>query len=169
MWRDVTPGGVLEAWNASASVDWFRATASQWLEPYSASLDWSACEASLNSMTAANLTSVMEIGEGTLWCLPRLTNGSVFDPNIVGMEAYLAYQYRYARAVVAHFAGRIRYWQIENELNEAFLTSMYGWRYNNFTADIERFLKNATTPYGLFGAWNSWPFLTQLLTALAQR
>ena len=69
---------------------------------------------------AHKLTIFMEIGEGDSTTLP-LYNNTIFDPNVVGSDVYLAYIYRYSRAAVRRYKDRVQYYQTENELNESWL------------------------------------------------
>ena len=63
------------------------------------------------------------------------------------MERYDGDGYKDADGMV------IKYWQIENELNQAMFTTLYGWREPTGTA-------------GLTSLWADWDFLTTLLDTL---
>jgi hypothetical protein len=161
-----------------------------WIEPFIASVGsgWNFVDSQVQLLLSANITPIIEIGEGTLWCLPSYTpsasdpkpnqprnanehtasntdgsndfdarlqralelliasssmrlpashpshhrqasaasSSTPFDPNIVGEQTYLAYIYRYARAAVHRYKAMVNIWQIENELNEAYLTAVIG-------------------------------------------
>ena len=111
--------------------------------------NWSVHDQAVAALVIANITPIGEVGEGTIGGLP-LYNGKTADPSIIGADLYLAYMYRYSRAVVNRFKAHIGIWQIENELNEAYL-SMFS---------EQRFLHPVHTP------WGNWTFLTTLLGTL---
>ena len=75
------------------------------------------------------ITPIIEVFEGTTYGLPNYINEKgesvMFDPNNVGAQVYQAYMYRYTRALVRRYIqkypGKIFFYQIENELNEAYL------------------------------------------------
>jgi hypothetical protein len=78
-----------------------------------------------------------------------------FDPNLVGVDCYLAYLYLYTRCFLRHYSASpfeytFTYFQLENELNEAYLAGAGGQRY-----------------FQLFGsAWESADFQYELLSTL---
>jgi hypothetical protein len=78
-------------------------------------------------------------------CVPT---GNPADPNLIGVDLYLAYQYRFARAAVKRYKSVTKLWQIENELNEAFLACLAGQRYLNLSSA---------------NVWKQMDFLTTLL------
>lgn len=49
-------------------------------------------------------------------------------PDLVGRERYLALLTLHARGVVRHYRGKVVGWQLENELNVAGETQVWGWR-----------------------------------------
>jgi hypothetical protein len=120
-------------------------------------LDFRGIDRQMAETFAAGLIPVAELTEGTVYGLPRY-NGTLADPGVIGMDMYLVYQYRWVRALLHHLEGRnltteqqrpgvMSTYQIENELNEAMLSSLIGQRL-------------MTRP------WGNWTFLTELLSTL---
>jgi hypothetical protein len=132
------------------------------VEQYSRSVSWAAPDALLSSISGAGLRSFVIVGHGYAWRLPRW-NGVAATPDAIGRELYLGHLYLHVRAVVERYDGDgqldapgitpVRHWQLENELNEAYLTALWGWREPSF----ER---------AHASAWQDWGFLTRLLTTL---
>lgn len=102
-----------------------RNTSDQWLPQYSAQVDWTSLDSYVTTLVKNGIEPLIEIGEGTNWCLPSF-NGGIADPASLSPDQYLAYLYRYSRAVVHRYKNDVSLWQIENELNEAFLESLIG-------------------------------------------
>jgi hypothetical protein len=132
------------------------------VEDYSRSARWSGPDALLGSMTSAGIQGFVIVGHGYAWRLP-LFRGVPASPDAIGREQYLGHLYLHVRAAVERYDGDgyldapgiapVRRWQLENELNEAFLTALWGWRQPSFEA--------ATG-----SAWQDWDFLTRLLDTL---
>jgi len=126
------------------------------ISKWSSTVDWSLVDSTVAAHLQRNISIIMELGEGTVQALPKLNTSNInFDPNVVGEEVYLAHMYRYCRAAVMRYKSKqVSLFQIENELNEAWLASIGGQRY--FTTET------------LFtgGSWRDWDFLTRLLQTL---
>jgi hypothetical protein len=129
---------------------------------WAASRDWTSFDQRLDAMAAAGLVPVPIVGHGYTTTLPLLA-GVPAAPDVLGREEYLARQYRFTRAVVERYDGdgvddapsglRIPLWQTENELNQAFLTAIFGWRHPDTLA--------------AFGsAWQDWAYVTRILETL---
>jgi len=97
---------------------------------------WTVIDNMVNSLTGNGFVIVCWIGAGTVGELP-LINGEMATPDELGKENYLGCIYRHARAVVRRYKDRIHYWMIEGELNEAQLTSLFGWRRGDAWSDEE--------------------------------
>mmetsp|Transcript_14288 Transcript_14288/g.21598 ORF Transcript_14288/g.21598 Transcript_14288/m.21598 type:complete len:432 (+) Transcript_14288:38-1333(+) len=124
------------------------------LDDWSAStLNFGYVDKQIEGLKQVGINSIIEIGEGTQWCLPYLDHKQseeVIDPNNVGKEAYLAYIYRYSRAVVRRYKKDVKMYQIENEMNEAYLYSIIGWK-----------------KFRVFdNAWHDWSFVTSIMKYL---
>jgi hypothetical protein len=127
------------------TVWWLRANPGA-VAAWAATQDWTETDRRLSLYANSSITIIGEVTEGTVMGLPNFGD-SVFDPNVVGEDVYLAYVYRAARATVSRYKQRVHMWQIENELNEAFLASLGGQR-----------------RFQLLGsAWRKWDFLSALL------
>jgi hypothetical protein len=149
-WKHAQPA--IAELDSSLSVASLRASASQWLPAYSASLDWSFLDARVQSAQDSDLGLIVETGDGTANALPGF-NGTLMDPNVIGEQLYLAYQYRWVRTCVNRYKqSGVVLWQTENELNEALAESVGGVRLRQL--DL------------LANVWGSWSFLTELLTTL---
>ena len=153
-WRYLTPQLTsLE----SFTVDELRQNTS-WIKPYSATLSWDATDNQVQQLIAAGITPLIEIGEGTDHCLPTVdssipSKSGVADPGTVGEQQYLAYMYRYCRAVVHRYKSVVPIWQIENELNDSFLEALSGIR-SPTAAEPEN------TP------WGNFTYVSELLQTL---
>jgi hypothetical protein len=149
----VTPSGL--------TVDAIRANPSL-VSQYIASHDWSNFDQRLGAITDAGLVPIPIVGHGYTTTLP-LRDGVPAAPDVLGREEYLARQYLFTRAVVERYDGdgvddapsglRIDLWQTENELNQAFFTAIFGWRYPAL--------------FGAFSsAWTDWDYTTRILKTL---
>ncbi len=108
-------------------------------------VDWTAADNLINPMVDNGLVVVPWIGYGVTDNLPLIGDERA-TPDTLGREQYLGCIYRYARATVRRYRDRVHHWMIEGELNEAQLTSLFGWRNG--------------------GAWASEAFLTELIATL---
>lgn len=143
-WNSLEP--TLVAIDLNLTVEMLKANPSLIYKWANTSANWAYGDAQVNSLLSIGATPVIEIGEGTHYGIPKF-NGTLADPSVIGVESYLAYQYRACRATVNRYKQHVSLWQIENELNEAFLAGIYGQR--------------------MFSAlWGNWTFLTQLLAVL---
>eukprot|EP00339_Tiarina_fusa_P018675 CAMPEP_0117082332 /NCGR_PEP_ID=MMETSP0472-20121206/57983_1 /TAXON_ID=693140 ORGANISM="Tiarina fusus, Strain LIS" /NCGR_SAMPLE_ID=MMETSP0472 /ASSEMBLY_ACC=CAM_ASM_000603 /LENGTH=374 /DNA_ID=CAMNT_0004810537 /DNA_START=295 /DNA_END=1415 /DNA_ORIENTATION=+ len=139
------------------SVAQLRANTS-WLEPYSATLNWNETDYQVQQLFSSGISPIIEIGEGTDHSLPTVSDefnstSGVADPGTVGMEQYLAYMYRYSRAVVHRYKQDVTIWQIENELNDAYLEALSGIR----------------SPASLIpqdSPWGNFTFVTEIIQTL---
>ncbi|MCA9771022.1 MAG: hypothetical protein KC466_01355 [Myxococcales bacterium] len=132
------------------------------IDDFLATANWAPYDAAIADITAAGMQPIAIIGHGYASTLPDF-NGERLNPDTLGKENYIGHQYLITRAAVARYNGDgdrdapggqvIKFWQLENELNQAMLTTLFTWR----------------EPIGLDGltsAWADWQFLTDLLTAL---
>jgi hypothetical protein len=156
-WRDVEPAVTIEG----LTVDAVRNDPAG-ISAWSAARSWSGFDQRLDAIHAAGLVPVPIVGHGYTTTLPQV-GGEPAAPDVLGSEEYLARQYRFTRAVVERYDGdgiddapsglRIPFWQTENELNQAFFTAIFGWRYPDL--------------FGAFGsAWTDWEFVTRILETL---
>lgn len=120
----------------------------QLIYQWSALQNWKTTDNIVQTFAQSGVQMIIEVGEGTFNGLPKYNN-TLADPNTIGQQLYLAYQYRFCRAAVNRYKAYSNLWQIENELNEAWLSGFAGQRLAN-----------------LSGAWKDWDFLTTLLTTL---
>ncbi|MEW5759681.1 MAG: hypothetical protein AB1779_02820, partial [Candidatus Thermoplasmatota archaeon] len=92
------------------------------------SLGWH--DAIIENLTSNNISILMVVGQGYKGSLPLIGNSSDrVSPDKIGRENYLGWIYLYVRAVVNKYCSKIRYWQIENELNAAGPTAtFFKWR-----------------------------------------
>lgn len=147
LWKDIEP--VLpSSFNRSLNVADLRSDPSL-TETWAQSRDWGYFDSLVSTSEAKGLEPIIEVGEGTFYGLPRLGNssGPVADPVVLGRQCYLAHVYRAARAVAARYGKPGWIFQIENELNEAWLAAIGGQR-----------------PFREI--WRDFGFLDELLTTL---
>ena len=94
---------------------------------WAAMQNWGELDRRIGLYANSSIEIIGEVTEGTTSGLPSF-NGTFFDPNVVGKDLYLAYVYRAARATVSRYKNRVKFWQIENELNEAWVARWAdGW------------------------------------------
>lgn len=132
-WREIEPTVA----PLGLTVDELRAYPG-WIDDFSASRDWSSFDAELGGMISGGVIPVPIVGHGYVGALPRMEGSpdQPADPDHLGREEYLARIYRAARATVERYDHDghldapggldVRYWQTENELNQAFLTALWG-------------------------------------------
>jgi len=123
--------------------------------------DWTGIDNSLKLVTAAGIKPIPVIGHGYT-SAHSFIDGEPASPKRIGKEHYLAYMYLYVRATVERYDGDgykdadgivIKHWQIENELNQALLTAIWGWR-------------SPVWLEALLSPWADWDFCTELLATL---
>ena len=141
----------------SFTVEELRSNTS-WIEPYSATLNFAETDQQVNGLVALGIQPIIEIGEGTNHCLPKVSEtfnstSGYADPGTVGEEQYLAYMYRYSRAVVHRYKANVTIWQIENELNDAYVEAVARLR---SPSNIE-ISKNC---------WGNFTYVTRILQTL---
>lgn len=91
-------------------------------------------------------------------CLSNTVSSLVpMDPNVIGLDSYLAWQYIYTRSMVRRYIGfGVNFFQLENELNAAWTVSLAGVR---FVPNSMRFSSS--------NVWYSFDSLTRILHNLA--
>lgn len=141
----------------SFTVEELRSNTS-WIEPYSATLNWEGTDYQVQNLLQNGIQPIIEIGEGTDHCLPTVSSifnstSGVADPKTVGESQYLAYMYRYCRAVVHRYKSYVTIWQIENELNDAYLQAVSHLR-SPSNIDPNR------TP------WGNFTYVTEVLSTI---
>lgn len=126
-----------------------------WIEPYSETLDWSIPDYYVDTLLGVGIKPLIEIGEGTTHCLPPIgsSSGPPASPDNLGDSNYLAYMYRYCRAAVHRYKDRVGIWQIENELNEAYVEAVSG-------------IRSPSTLGRWRNIWGDWDWVTELLETL---
>lgn len=133
------------------------------IEDYIAAGNWTSTDNLHRSLIQAGLDPFPVVGAGWYHSYPDL-DGQPATPDALGTDAYLAQLYRHTRAVVERYDGDgyldadgivIKTWQIENELNQAWLTCLWGWRLPAFGE-------------GLTSVWYDFNFVTDLLSTLNQ-
>ena len=184
MWRDCQP--VIHHVNASLTVDDLRRDADALIYSWSAGLTcWPYFDGLVSDLVSRGIMPVLEATEGTKWGLPtRGDTGELLSPDNAGHQAYLAYQYRWVRAVVHRYKNvstRVHdHHQPErqprsrrNPLHEAPSTtpSQRSAAPPVLIVQIENELNEAflefiygQRPFAL--AWTNWTFLTELLSTL---
>jgi len=114
-------------------------------------VDWSETDRWVNAVTGAGIRLHAGLGIAYVSQLPWVHRGAdrvLFTPGLVDPEIYLGHINLHARAAVRRYRDRIRVWQIENELNNAFEVKWVNrWR---------------------TGKWRPWGWLTRLLATLGE-
>lgn len=156
-WRGLEPTVQIEG--LTFADVWSAGDVSTW----AASRNWSGFDAHVQGLLAAGLAPIPIVGHGFSNTLPLL-DGEPAAPDALGREEYLARQYRVTRAIVERYDGdgiddapgspRVWIWQVENELNQAMFTGVFGWRHPTFTS-------------ALSSAWADPNYLTAILAMLS--
>lgn len=145
MWGSFVPS--IETLETNLTLEALKTDPQSQIYAWGATLNWGYGDQQVDLLIARNITPIVELSEGTHYGLPRY-NGTYADPSVIGVPLYLAYQYRFCRAAVHRYKARgVHMYQIENELNEAFLSGFMGQRL-------------------IAGIWGNWTFLTELLQTL---
>lgn len=106
---------------------------------------WQIFDQMITAYASENISLILVIAPGYSSSLP-LYNGERATPDVLGEEEYLTQVFLYARATVRRYKKYAKIWQIENELNVACETVLWGWRdgYNwcdrNFTTRLMKVL-----------------------------
>ncbi len=122
-------------------------------------LNWEKCDEAIRQVQEKRIKVILTMGRGYVGSLPiDLKTGEAVNPSTasLGKERYITLQSLIAEAIAKRYKDKgIYLYQLENELNEAGLTTQYGWRApKGFSA--------AETP------WFDWDFLTNLLKGLSE-
>jgi hypothetical protein len=117
---------VLKSLDVNLTVDSLRAHP-ELIDQYAQTINWADADRRVHSMLNQSLSLIIELGDGQSNTLPKF-QGEAADPNVVGRDLYLAYQYRFVRAAVRRFKSVCTLYQTENELNEAWLEGFGGQR-----------------------------------------
>lgn len=96
---------------------------------------WDVFEKVFRALKERGIELIVGIGVGYTGALPLISGNSCGKPegeraypDVLGKERYIMENYLLARTVVRRFRGIVRVWQIENELNVACETVLWGWR-----------------------------------------
>ena len=156
-WKEIEP----EIFQKDLAVNQVRSDP-QMVEAYSLGRDWSSYDEDLKAFTDAGITPLPVIGHGYGSNHPDYQDRRA-SPDVLGKQNYLGHIYLAVRATVERYDGdgyldnpygiELKLYQIENELNQAYFTSLWGWREPQGIED-------------LFNAWSDWDFLTELLATL---
>jgi len=120
VWRDVEP----EIINSNLTVAYVDSHP-EVISDYP--VDWSKADNIVDTLVTNEIEPVIVVGLGYTNALSTI-DGEKATPDLLGKEKYLGCIYRHSRAVVRRYKDKVDYWQIENELNEAKLTMLFGWR-----------------------------------------
>ncbi len=157
-WRAVEPDVTIE------SVTLADVQSDAAVEAFVDSHDLSAWDERVCAIAEAGLEPIPIVGHGFSSALPRL-DGVPAAPDVLGEDEYLARQYLTARVAVERYDGDgwldapcgavVHRWQTENELNQAMLTAVLGWRY--------------PTDLSAAGSmWANWDYVSSILATLRQ-
>lgn len=155
-WKDVEPDIHVEGTTRADVTNAERV--SEFLRTH----DFHVFDERLHEMLDAGIEAIPIVGHGYATTMPSMGDVRA-GPDVLGREEYLARQYLVTRATVERYDGdgiddepthlRVRIWQTENELNQAFLAAMLGQR-------------DPTRLDALSSLWRRWDFLTELLETL---
>lgn len=131
------------------------------IDEYSKKLDWDRFDQRLSWAKDNKINLIAIVGHGYRFHLPsyRLQDGEDggrISPDVIGAQEYLDRMYLQVRAVVRRYKSSINVWQLENELNVARQTALWGWRDPMGLSAMKKTL------------WGDVNFLTQLMKTLSQ-
>jgi hypothetical protein len=89
---------------------------------YEAAASWEFYDSMVDSLVVAGLVPHLVLGAAYDFQLPSMVLGGKTvraTPEVLGRDRYLASLYVHARAAARRYRGRVRIWQLENELNAA--------------------------------------------------
>ena len=114
---------------------------------------WDRMDGLVNTFAGQGIKLILVVGAGyrkeaPLFVMPDGTKDHV-GPDRIGRDVYIAMAKWIAGAAVRRYGDRVSLWQVENEINIAWMVSHIGWRVPD-------------------KAWGDRKFLDQLITALAQ-
>jgi len=116
---------------------------------------WRAFDQKINWAKKFKIELIPIVGHGYQFDQP-FYEGRPLNPESVGREKYLGTMALFVRAFVRRYGENFKLVQIENELNVAAPTMLWGWR----------------LPMGLegmkSGAFSDWNFLTEIMKTLSQ-
>ncbi len=136
----------------------------QMVHDYIDTMNWERPDQLIAAIIDAGMTPFINVGLGFTFFLPTF-EGQEANPDWIGKENYIGHLYLHIRAVVERYNGDgdhdapgglvVKHWQVEGELNQAFLTALFGWRTPSFA--------------GALGcAWKDWDFLTDIISNAAR-
>ncbi len=116
--------------------------------------NWRVFETVLTTLKKEGISLIAGIGIGYTNALPLISEegcmkekaGTHISPDLMGREKYIEMNYLFAKSAVRRFKEIVKIWQIENELNVACETVIWGWREGSL--------------------WCDWEFLDSLMDAL---
>lgn len=115
---------------------------------------WVAFDRKIAWAKKFNIEMIPIVGHGYQFDQP-FYKGKPFGPHLVGKEKYLGTMALFVRAFVRRYAEHFNYVQIENELNVAAPTMLWGWRLPSGMEGMKS---------GPFADWN---FLTEIIKTLS--
>ena len=119
------------------------------IQPTLETWQWESADRCVTHAKNLGYKIILDIGDGFSSEVP-LYNGSPFLPNGVGNQKYLKHLQDFVIAITQRYGNLISIFQIEREVNQAFLTGLWGWR-----------------DFSLGGSWKDWGFVTEIITSLS--
>lgn len=157
-WRDVMP----EIHDVSLDLRYVMSHP-EMVEDLIQSANWSSIDSRHRQLIQRGFNLIVIVGHGYTGA-QSIYAGEIAIPDRIGRDVYLAYMYLYTRAAVERYDGDgyldadgivIKLWRPENELNQAMLTAIWGWRAPSWMD-------------GFSSAWADWKFLDTLLWVLSR-
>ena len=129
------------------------------MEEYISSHDWGTFDNLIQSYVENNFQIFAVLAGGLNCDLPRF-QGAVANPDRIGRQFYLGHIYLFAKATARRYGKTIKAFFIEDELNEAGLAALLGWREPcSIDFRTRRFTQTC---------WTDFNFLTELIKTLSQ-
>gem|GEM_PF-1620815 len=126
-WREVIPNLNEEDLIDLESLKSDPKKVEQLIKKISEEKKWKSFDKKIDQAIKRNIEIIPIVGHGYKFYQP-LYKGKPFGPHLVGQQKYLGTMALFVRAFVRHYSHQFKIYQIENELNVAALTQLWGWR-----------------------------------------
>lgn len=138
------PWGEVETWIDPSECLTLNEITNEKVEEYlndAARTKWKDYDDMIKTLREEGINLIVGIGVGYSGALPYNSSGNGetkrINPDIMNPDNYLAHIYLFTRATVRRYRDYVKIWQIENELNVACETVLWGWREGKMWCDTD--------------------------------
>ncbi len=115
--------------------------------------NWDAFDRRIQPFVDAGINVFVVVGGGFSCDIPFF-EGRPATPDRLGRENYLGHVFLFASAAARRYKDKVKGFVLEDELNEAALTALFGWR--------------SPSPLTAKSLWSDFDFLTELMESLSR-